>query len=239
MDNADENFDPPRDDAAEPHFLDDERVQGVMEKLLDEFASETDRGAVLIAGEMVSAHLRRIIAALAPAGFTKKRLGELLKYPGPLANFSARADIAFLAGFISEPSYKAITALRGLRNAAAHSADAFDLVSRREELRKVCDLGPAMADFVTAKAAELLLQSVVASLLERGVELEAEIGTNLFASTAQILDELEKRPKQLEKLDERRPRMELAMGVWLLLGLMAAQEKALLAKRDARKSAAG
>ena len=136
-----------------------------------------------------------------------------------------------MAGFIGDTAHCSIDLLRGLRNRAAHSQGAFSLAEHRDTLRAICDLGPGTAASVNRFAAELILRSVVDSLLERGVEIEAEIGSNPFATPSEVIDELRARPEHMKMLEDRLPRMELAFGVWLLLGLMTHQQKAILAKR--------
>lgn len=215
----------------EVHFLADPDVAGAFERMLDEFSRETDRGSILVAADIVSAHLERIIAVLAPEQFTAKRVKSLLNYPGPLSTFAARADIAFMAGFIGDTAHRSIDLLRGLRNKAAHSQGAFRLAEHRETLRAICDLGPGTAAGVNRFAAELILRSVVGTLLERGVELEAEIDSNPFASPSEIIDHLTASPEHMKLLEDRLPRMELASGVWILLGLMTHQQKAISANR--------
>lgn len=222
---------PEERDGSEPHFLADPDVAGAFERMLDEFSRETDRGSILIAADIVSAHLEKIVLSLAPEAFPEKRVKGLLNYPGPLSTFAARADIAFMAGFIGDTAHRSIDLLRGLRNKAAHSQGAFSLAEHRETLRAICDLGPGTAAGVNRFAAELILRSVVGNLLERGVELEAEIGRNPFASPSEIIDELSARPEHMKMLENRLPRMELAFGIWILLGLITHQQKATLAKR--------
>lgn len=80
-------------------------------------------------------------------------------------------------------------------------------------------------------AGEFLMRSVVQNLLDVGVRLEAEIGSNPFSSPAEALDELARQPEVMKKLEGRLPRMELAFGVWLLLGLIRHKERAVLAAR--------
>lgn len=222
---------PEEEPESEDHFLADPAVAGAFERMLDEFSRETDRGSILIAADIVAAHLEGIIAALAPASFPRNRVKGLLNYPGPLSTLAARADIAFMAGFIGDTAHRSIDLLRGLRNKAAHSQGAFSLAEHRETLRAICDLGPGTAAGVNRFAAELILRSVVGSLLERGVEIEAEIGINPFATPSEIIDELSARPEHMKMIEDRLPRMELAFGVWILLGLMTHQQKAMLAKR--------
>lgn len=223
---------PEERDGDEPHFLADPEVAGAFERMLDEFSRETDRGSILIAADIVAAHLEKVILALAPEGFTPKRIRGLLNYPGPLSTFAARADVAFMAGFIGDTAHRSIDLLRGLRNKAAHSQGAFSLADYRDTLRAICDLGPGTAAGVNRFAAELILRSVVDDLLKRGIETEAEIGNNPFATPAAIIDELSARPEHMKLLENRLPRMELAFGIWILLGLITHQQKALLARRN-------
>ncbi len=84
--------------AGEPHFLDDPEVSKSFERMLEEFSRETDRGAILVAADIVAAHLEKAIEELAPNSLKPKRVKELLNYPGPLSTFAARADVAFIAG---------------------------------------------------------------------------------------------------------------------------------------------
>jgi hypothetical protein len=118
-----------------------------------------------------------------------------------------------------------------LRNGAAHSPSAFSLLEHRDTLREICDLGLGTAAAVNRMAGELLMRSVVKNLLDAGVRLEAEIGSSSISSPAEALNELGRQPEAMEKLEGRRPRMELAFGVWLLLGLIRHKERAVLAAR--------
>jgi len=215
------------------HFLADPEVSGAFERMLDEFSRETDRGAVLIAADIVSAHLEAVIRALAPGTFRPKQLKQMLSYPGLLSSFAARADVCHFAGFVDANAYGSITILRGIRNKAAHSQGTFKLADHRDRLRELCDLGPGTATAVNRFALDFMFQNLMASLRERGVELEAEIGRNPFSSPKEIIDEVEKHPDAIAQLEERLPRMELAFGVWLLLGLIAHRRKIMEAERKA------
>lgn len=220
----------------ERHFLVDPDVASAFDRMLEEFARETDRGSILIAADIVSAHLAKIIAALAPKTFRKKRINNLLNYPAPLATFAARADIAFMAGFIGDRAHRSIDLLRSLRNKVAHSQGAFSLADHRDTLRAICDLGPGTATGVKHFALDLILRSVVSNLLARGVEIEVEIGTNPFSSPSEIIDHLMERPEAVKALEDRLPRMELAFGIWILLGLISHQQKAISRDRNARRA---
>lgn len=218
----------------EPHFLSDPDVGSAFDLMMSEFLAESDRGAVLIAADIVSEHLGLVLTALKPDEFTPKRMKTMLSYPGLVASFSARADVCLIAGFIDANAYRAIMVLKRIRNAAAHSQANFRLADLKDDLRALSDLGPGTAVAVNRFARDLLLRNVIENLRERGVELEAEIGSNPFSSPAEILEELSKRPDAMDQLESKAPRMELAFGVWLLLGLIAHRRKDLEAKRAAK-----
>jgi hypothetical protein len=99
-------------DDSEPHFLADPSVKEALHRMIDEFSRESDRGAILIASDIVAAFLGQVITDLSPQAFEKKRVKELLSYPGPLSSFSARADIAYMAGFINDTARRSIDHLR-------------------------------------------------------------------------------------------------------------------------------
>jgi hypothetical protein len=217
-----------QDETTEPHFLEDSDVSEAFQRMLEEFSEETDRGAVLIAAEIVSDHLEKVIRALAPDTFSSKDLKRMLSYPGLLASFAARADVCHMSGFVDGNAYRSIGILRRIRNRAAHSQTTFKLSKFRDELRDLCELGPGTAVAVNRLALEFMMRNVFEHLRSRGMELEEELGRNLFASPAEIIEALEKHPDALTKLEDRLPRMELAFGVWLLLGLIAHKRKALV-----------
>lgn len=217
--------------AAEPHFLEDDDVSQAFKTMLHEFERETDRGAVLVAADIVGSHLALVIEELAPAAFTSKRLRELLNYPGLLSNLAARADVALMAGFIEVNAHASINTLRQLRNAAAHSQNAFRLKDNLPILRKISDLGPGVVVGVNQFANEAVIVPYLEALLAHGRKLELEIGRNLFPDGMAILDELRNHPEAMEALEERALRTELAFAIWILLGMVAHRRKWLKAKR--------
>ncbi|MBA4044853.1 MAG: hypothetical protein C0471_10600 [Erythrobacter sp.] len=215
------------DDGDEVHFLSVPGVADAFERMLDEFSHETDRGAVLIAADIVADTLGSIIDELRPTEFSDKRMKQLLGYPGLLATFSARSDVAFIAGFIDANAHGSTDKLRKLRNHAAHSQGSFRLANHREILRGISDLGPGVSGAVNRLATEVLIKSVVDNLQKAGVSIEEEIGSNPFSTPTDVLDEIHKRPEAMEKLEGRVPRMELAVAVWILLGLMKHKQKVM------------
>lgn len=215
----------------EPHFLADPDVSEAFALMLQEFSQESDRGAVLIAADIVSEHLARIITRLAPKTFHKKQLKNLLSYPGPLATFASRADVAFIAGFIGESAHRSIEVLRKLRNEAAHSQGAFTLANHEDSLFTIGDLGPGAAAGVHQSALEIIFRSIVETLSQRGIELEAQIGSNPFSSPSEIAKHISKHGEAMEAIEGRLPRMRLAFGVWILLGLISHQHKVIIRER--------
>jgi len=233
MDGSNEQTEPePATTADEdPHFLDDPDVSQAFRTMLEEFNHESDRGAVLIAADIVAAHLSIVIRELAPPELTPKRLKEMLSYPGMVSSLASRADLAFMAGFIDHTIHQSISTLRTLRNNAAHSQGGFRLKKNLEVLRKISDLGPGIAVGVNRFATETVMTPYLDGLLERGREMEAQTGRNLFPDRATVADEVLKRPDTLASLEQRTLRTELAVAIWLLLGSIAHKRKAIKAQR--------
>ncbi|PHY17294.1 hypothetical protein [Caulobacter sp. BP25] len=215
----------------EPHFLDDPDVSQAFATMLQEFARESDRGAVLIAADIVAAHLEIVIRELAPSEFGAKRLKEMLNYPGMISSLAARNDVALMAGFISPIAYHSINTLRGLRNNAAHSQGGFRLKDNLELLRKISDLGPGTTVNVNRFAIDAVVTPYFDSLLNKGLEMERETGRNLFPDRATILATLKEHPDTMGALEEQALRTELAFAVWLLLGSIAHKRKSLVVSR--------
>jgi hypothetical protein len=105
--------------------------------MVKEFSDESDRGAVLVAADIVSNHLGILIRDLAPKLLKAKRIIGLLNYPGLLSTFAARADVAFLAGYIDDTAHRSSGLLRKLRNEAAHSQEGFRLKEHRKNVTRV------------------------------------------------------------------------------------------------------
>ncbi|MGL3104940.1 hypothetical protein [Bradyrhizobium sp. BR 1432] len=72
---------------------------------------ESDRGATLIAADIISNHLDETFERLAPP-FLKKKVKQMISYPGVASTLSGKADIAALNGWLDENPYKAIGHLR-------------------------------------------------------------------------------------------------------------------------------
>jgi hypothetical protein len=77
------------------------------------------------------------------------------------------------------------------------------------------------------------MSSFINSLMTSGIDLAAQLGENPFSTPGEIIDHLASKPDVVATLQNKLPKMELAFGTWLLLGLLTHQKKALLAKRAA------
>jgi hypothetical protein len=105
------------DETAEKHFLDHPEVNELFDSAINSVVGESDRGAVLVAAAYVDMHLRRLFEQLAPDDMSRRRLKEILDYPGTLSSLASRADVAYVTRLIGKSLYEAIGHLRRIRNA--------------------------------------------------------------------------------------------------------------------------
>ncbi|HEV8241102.1 MAG TPA: hypothetical protein VGS57_17185 [Thermoanaerobaculia bacterium] len=197
------------------HFLRHPEVVALFGPTLQALVGESDRGAVLIAAQLVDNSLRRLFEELAPPDLSRKTLKSLLDYPGPLSTSSSKVNLAVLARLVPAAVGKAIHRLREIRNAVAHSPDSFRLQDHTESLRQVFDIGPGVPVGVNRVALELLTRNVINHLLTVPHPLE---GKPIFTSPEQIIDYLLEHRDLLDQLGEHQLRWELGIGVALLCG---------------------
>jgi len=227
------------DAEAEPdvQFLDHPETSEAGNRILTAIAREGDRGATLVAGEMLSEFLANALRSLNTKTLSRKELDALFNASGPLSTWSARTQIAALTGLIGARAFKSLGKFRQLRNKAAHSEGEFSLKQHADELRAALDLGPDFPDGVFGLARELLLVDFVTNLKERGLKIQEELGVNPFESHEDILGVLNDRPEVLSTLGERAWRYQLGIGVWALLGLMRIERDQYLSSLGRRHSA--
>src|SRR5581483_7853910 len=87
---------------------------------LKEFASETDRAAVILGAAKVDDFLYHILIQVFHPHTGK--VDDLLDSEGPLSTFSSRITVAFRLGLIDATFFQALNLIRRLRNEFAHSA---------------------------------------------------------------------------------------------------------------------
>ena len=85
---------------------------------LSEFQEETDRGAALVGAALID---ERLVCLLKSHLLECKQTKELLGGGNsPLGTFSARANLSYCLGLITELEYKEIEVVRKVRNEFAH-----------------------------------------------------------------------------------------------------------------------
>ncbi|MBK6723501.1 MAG: hypothetical protein IPG58_09550 [Acidobacteria bacterium] len=197
---------------------------------------ESDRGAVLIAQEIISNELAAMFHSLAPTSMSAKRVKELLKYPGLLATFSARSEMAYLAGFIGQNIFDAINVIRSIRNDAAHASQSFSLEPYRPKLveayRELGDLGgTSMEDFLRYMAIKLYLEPFADLIVEDFANHEYEGLRSAFKDRDEVIDHIREHHDSLEVAKSKLAKVELGMAVILLCGLIIYSRDRILAKR--------
>src|SRR6185295_8788789 len=101
-------------------------VQAVLEKVFAVLVVESDRGAALIAAELISENLGKLLQDFFPSDFEARKF---LNFPGPLSEAAVRTKASYAFRLISRDLYRAITLLRRVRDAAAHSSTSFSLAA--------------------------------------------------------------------------------------------------------------
>ncbi|APW38967.1 hypothetical protein RD110_18610 [Rhodoferax koreense] len=100
-----------------------EREAALTSELLDfkeSLAGESDRAAVVRAGQFLDDRLKLLIAASMVD--EKKPVNEFLEYKGPAGEFSARIKLAYFFGLIPVNARNELRALKEIRNRFAHTA---------------------------------------------------------------------------------------------------------------------
>lgn len=111
----------------------------------DAFASETDRGFVLVAGGVIDDALGSLLkSACVVQG---KLLDDVFEFNGPLGTFSARGKMACVLGLITPGAFRYIEIIRRIRNEMAHKPEprSFDdppICNWIDSARTVTDCAP-------------------------------------------------------------------------------------------------
>jgi hypothetical protein len=211
-------------------WLSNPETDAAFNNALTRFLTESDRGAVLIAAETVSNHLEESFRHLSPEFFVP-RLRTILNYPGALSSLSSRADAAALIGLLSENGYNAIRLLRRIRNNAAHSHGDFTLTAEAQRMKEMLGhLGDNIPYALRNMGMGILLRIAFDSLKKSGVEMATKFGRNPFETDEQIAESVKDHPNAKNLLEQRLPRMELGLAIWLLIGLMTLQRDKFVAR---------
>ncbi len=189
-------------------------VAKLFDELFPVLVDESDRVAVLIAAAQVDNELRMLFEQIAPTDFGKKKVADVLEYPGVLSSLAGKADTARITHLISKRVYDAIYHLRKLRNDLAHTRESFSLKEHEERIRKVYELGPDLPQGINRLACEMMVDWLMHTALQMKNPLDENMPA--FASPREVLDYLAAKPALMAPLEEKRPRWELALGVTLL-----------------------
>lgn len=100
-----------------------DRVDGLVKLLND----ESDRGLALVGAATIDLCLEALLRGHFVEGSNIS--DELLGVDRPLATFSSRIKLCYALGLIDRDEYGDLESLRAIRNAAAHTAEPFDLGS--------------------------------------------------------------------------------------------------------------
>jgi hypothetical protein len=243
LEDEDKYLSEPIDASAQPDdWLNTPEAKTAFNSAMTDLLSESDRGAALIAAETISNHLEESFRQISPEYFRRKA-SELVGYPGALSSLSARADVAALIGLIHENLYNAITMLRRIRNKAAHSNASFKLRDENDRLQELLrHLGPNLPFALPRFAGEILMGVVFSNLLDAGKELAEKFGTNPFSTLEEIADAVKQHPEAETLLEQRLPRMQLGLALWLMIGLMTLMRREFIAKQqtmDAARASTG
>jgi len=217
-----EDFD---SDTREKNFFELPEIKKLLGSVFGNIEHESDRGAVLIAQELIDNELTALLRATAPDGMSKEKVDSLLGYPGVLATFSAKADVAYFAGLITSNLYESIHILRKIRNTAAHGSQSFSLEPHRTKLvevyRKLGDFGETqMEDFLRYMAIKLYIEPLADSFLEKQKEDGIEEMRSAFKNREEIIEHIGKHPEALKIALDKLAKVELGLAVVLLRGLI-------------------
>ena len=195
-----------------------------VKKLFSEFMpallSESDRGAVLVATDIVDMYLQEVFEKLSPPDMGNEKLEKLLKYPGPPASLSAKADIALAVRFISKNTYHSINMLRKIRNEVAHSKSSFSLKEQNDRLREMYNLGPNVPSAINRTAMEFLIHNAVKNVLNMREDFKEKIGKMPFDTPNDVIDYLSENPGLQKQLEEQLPKYKLIIGIALICGMI-------------------
>jgi hypothetical protein len=127
----------------------------VRDGLFNLIATESDRGAALVAGEA----LNELLEALLLSVFVEDKVSRKLLEGagGALATFSARTCIAFALGLLSEDEHHDLNLVRKIRNGAAHfnETNVFSFESERTA-EECARLRVPLADYMQVTSARVL-----------------------------------------------------------------------------------
>jgi DNA-binding MltR family transcriptional regulator len=133
--------------------------------VLEELTAATDRGTMIVGGSMLDEILALYIQSRLVDN--PKVINDLIRESGPIGTFSARINLAYGMGLLTEDQFADLHTIREMRNAAAHSSIpiGFDVDSIRDKamcLRlflRIPPISPLPGKLLNKAAAPLVAKS--------------------------------------------------------------------------------
>ena len=218
-------------------------MTNLLQSIFGNIENESDRGAVLIAQEIIDDQLTDLLRKSAPSGISLKKLDSLLKYPGVFSSFSAKADVAYFAGLIGNNIYNSIDTFRRIRNSAAHDSKSFSLEPHRTQLvevyRKLGNFGETpMEDVLRHFAIKLYIEPLADSLLEKFKEEGIDGVEPVFRDRQEIIQHIGSDPKTLRVATDKLAKIELGLAIVFLCGLILASGETSIQSRISKEKQA-
>lgn len=129
--------------------FDDPNAKEAFEAIVTRVLPESDRGAALVAGELISEQLLRTLKGYFPTDIPKTLREDLTDGTGALATFSSRIAISYALRLITREVRSAADLLRRVRNDAAHVTKRFNLRDHSDRLREVYNQLGGVAGYET------------------------------------------------------------------------------------------
>lgn len=203
------------------HFINHPSVTKLFEDFFPILGAESDRGVVLVGSSHIDQHLKKLFEEIRPKGLSGKMMKEMLSATGPLGTHSGKLKLAYLTRLIPERLFRAIDALRDLRNDLAHGITGFSLKGREQQIAQVCNLGDDVPIFINRIACECLVKRFVSLINE--AEQSLPDSTDEFEDREAALKFFLAQPALTNRAEELRPRFELAIGIVLICALLIEQ----------------
>ena len=94
----------------------------------------------------------------------------------------------------------------------------------------LAQIGGNMSVALRTMGGEILLRNAFDNLKVEGQKMSETLGRNPFETDEQIAEVVRKHPNAEKLLNERLPRMELGLAIWLLVGLMTLARDEFIAR---------
>lgn len=201
------------------HFLDHPDVKDHFDKVFPIIIEESDRGAVLLAASQVDLILEKALKTLAPTEMSNNKLNPIFSYTGPLGTFSSKINMAYYFRIINKDVWSALHCLRDIRNTVAHDCITFTIESEKSRIEKYYDFGRGVHIAIHNESLNLLMNSVVGTLLDLD-DPRCEEKKKIFNTPTEVLDHIQSKPDLMEKLKERLPKWKLAYGTAIISGVI-------------------